>query len=288
MTALYRAYGLTIASTLEIPGGLPVAANGGLADIDVREGPVAVEGEQFGPYRLRDDGRLVFEAAGVARYLCDAGSVTVERYGPDKDRATAGYLIATALPAVLWMRGEIVLHAAAALMPGAEAAVAIMGVSGSGKSTVLQAMVAMGARIVADDTICVRRTGRGVEASGLAGGYFLSARPRVFHAVPGGLDSAPLAGMVLLETPRVAGAPEIEPGSRLEALTLLIANRHRPRVPVILGLQPQLMLPMAEIAGALAVHRWRRREGATALTPEEIALLDLNRIKSQHDVTRNK
>lgn len=264
MTAVRHAlaYDLTVRSTLPIPGALPIA--GGVADIEVREGAVADEGKAFGPYRLRADAKLVFEAPGVARYLCDAESIMVERIG---DGDVSGFLIATALPAVLWMRGEIVLHAAAAVMPGAAGAIAIMGASGSGKSTVLRAMVAMGARIVADDSLCVRGTG----GSGLAGGYFLGEPPRAFHPVADGLAAAPLAGIVLLE--RSEGAPEMKRLPKLEALTTLIGNRHRPRIPVILGLQPGLMVPLAELAGAVPVHVWKRREGATGLEAGEIALL---------------
>jgi len=269
--SLVRAYCLTIRSTLEIPGALTGGA--GPVDIVISEGPVPAEGAQQRPYLLREDGRLVFEMAGVARYLCDPQSIVFERVDDAPDATIAGYLIATALPALLWMRGEIVLHAAAAMLPGATSAFAVMGESGSGKSTLLRALVAMGARIVADDTICVRQTATGVEASGLAGGYFLGEAPRVFHPVEGGLDGAPLAGIALLETPRAAGPPEIHRVPRLEALTTLIANRHRPRVPLLLGLLPGLMVPMAELGGALPVHRWKRREGAATLEPEEIALL---------------
>jgi len=267
-----RAYRLTIRSTLEIPGALPVEDDAGLADISIFEAPVVAQGKQFGPYTLRDDGRLVFEMAGVARYLCDEESVAIERLDGADDAAVAGYLIATALPAVLWMRGEIVLHTAAAMLPGAAGAFAVMGASGSGKSTVLRALIAMGARIVADDTVCVRQGSTGVEVSGLAGGYF-HGDPRIFHAVERGLDSAPLAGIALLEMPRADGSSEIRQLPRLEALTTLIGNRHRPRVPALLGLQARLMVPLAELAGALPMHGWKRREGASVLDPEEIALL---------------
>ena len=42
---------------------------------------------------------------------------------------------------------------------------------------------------------------------------------------------------------------------------------------MLLGLRAALMVPTAELAGALPVHVWRRREGMVTLEPKEIALL---------------
>lgn len=269
---LYRAYGLTIRSTLEIPGAIAIAGDGGPADIAVIEGPVAAGGNRRGLTELRDDGRIMFESRGAARYLCEAGAVTVERVAGASDRKIGAFLIATALPAVLWMRGEIVLHAAAVVLPGAAGALAVMGAQWSGKSTVLRSLIAMGARIVADDTVCVRRTVTGIEASGLPGGYFLSKPPRAFHAVGGGIDSASLAGIMLL-TPRTVRQAEIRKLTRIEALTGLIGNRHRPRIPVLLGRRETLVVELAELAGVLPMYGWQRREGEMMLTDVEVAQL---------------
>ena len=269
---LYRAYGLTIRSTLEIPGAVAIAGDAGAADIVIAEGPVVAQGGRRVLTQLRDDGRLTFEPPGAARFLCDRDSIAFERLAGASDRMIGGFLIATALPAVLWMRGEIVLHAAAAILPGASEALAIMGASRSGKSTVLRALIAMGARILADDTVCVRRTAAGIEASGLPGGYFLGDRPRTFHPVGHGVDTAPLAGIMLLN-PRTGEEPDIRKLPRIEALTGLIAHRHRPRIPMLLGRREALMVELAELAGVLPMHTWRRREGDAALSPEEIARL---------------
>ena len=79
-------------------------------------------------------------------------------------------LMATALPAALWMRGETVLHAGAVLLPGMTHAVAFAGASGSGKSTMLRALLEHGARLVADDTVCVRAAANGYQVAGLSAG----------------------------------------------------------------------------------------------------------------------
>lgn len=269
---LYRAYGLTIRSALEIPGAVVIADGAGRADIVIAEGPVAAGSGTRGLTHLTGDGRVTVELSRAVRFLCAPDAIIFERVAGASDRMIGGFLIATALPAVLWMRGEIVLHAAAVMLPGTAGALAIMGASRSGKSTALRALLAVGARIVADDTICVRRTAVGIEASGLPGGYFLGGRPRAFHAVEDGVDAAPLAGILLL-TPRTGEKADIRKLPRIEGLTGLIAHRHRPRIPVLLGRRETLMIELAELAGVLPIHAWKRREGDGALAPGELALL---------------
>ena len=258
---LYRAYGLTIQSTLDIPGAIAIAGDAGPVDIVVTEGPVAVGSNWSGLTELSDDGRVMFEARGAARFLCEADAVTLDRIAGANDRKIGGFLIATALPAVLWMRGEIVLHAAAVMLPGTAGALAIMGAQWSGKSTVLRSLIAMGARIVADDTVCVRRAAAGIEASGLSGGYFLGKPPRAYHAVEGGIDTAPLTGIMLL-TPRTGDEPDIRKLPPIEALTGLIAHRHRPRIPALLGRTGGRAAGVRMAAARRRNHADRRRNRA--------------------------
>ncbi|MES2441767.1 MAG: hypothetical protein V4574_02985 [Pseudomonadota bacterium] len=275
---IYFGYGLAIRSAVDIPGAIALGDDDpSPVDIDIVEGEAAIDAPErsLGPYKMAG-GRLLFEMPGVARYLCDrGGTLTIERMPGAADSDVSGYLIATALPAMLWLRGETVLHAAAAMLPGADAAFAIAGPSGSGKSTILHQLVRAGALIVADDTLCLRMTDDGIEGSGLPAGYFLGRAPRAFLDLEGGsgLFSAPLAGLAVLDLPRTDSAPEIERLRGLPALEALIANRHRPRVPKLLGVAPQQLAHIARLATQLAVHRWRRREGAPALTEAELTLL---------------
>jgi hypothetical protein len=82
-------------------------------------------------------------------------------------------LVATALPAILWMRGRFVLHAAAVLMPGRDAAIAIAGPSGVGKSAALAQLIVRGAAVLADDSVSVAVGASGLIASGLPSVYFV-------------------------------------------------------------------------------------------------------------------
>ena len=217
---------------------------------------------------------------GIARYRCDAGArMTVERIGDTPEGMAASYLIATALPALLWMRGEIVLHAAAAMLPGAAGAIAIGGASGTGKSTVLRQLVAAGASVVADDSLCLRFSGADMTVSGLAGGYFVAEaddnRARRLEIVPPEyqIRAAPLAGLVMLGPRLSSGEPTFHPLRGVAALEALLANRHRPRIPTLLGTNKAILPALAHLSERLPVYLWHRREGAAALNPAEMAWL---------------
>lgn len=278
----YLAYRLTVRSELPLPGGVEIAEGdprlAGGCDLSVVRGRAAIEGpaRALGLYR-HAEGKLLFELPGIGRYLCaEDGCITVERLQDASDDLLADYLVATALPAMLWMRGEIVLHAAAAVLPGASRAVAIGGASGSGKSTVLRQLVAAGARMIADDTIRLRFSGDEIEVSGLAGGYFLAGAgqaERAFHAVPpeSRAESAALGGIALLGLPRRETAEWRRLGG-VDALEALLASRHRPRVPALLGRDPAVLATLAAIAARVPVVAWSRANGA-ALDAGEQALL---------------
>lgn len=231
----------------------------------------------LGPYRLAGN-RLLFEMPGVARYRCEAGErITVERAAGASESAVAGYLIATALPALLWMRGDIVLHMAAALLPGMSGAIAFGGATGSGKSSILAQLVAAGASMVADDTMCVRFDGEGPVVSGLPGGYFLAGEDadRMFRTVPPELavSATRLAGIVVLGPRRSAGPAAFHALTGASAFEALLAGRHRPRIPTLLGRDKALLPVLARLSGKLPIHRWDRFEGQPGADIADLARL---------------
>jgi hypothetical protein len=247
-------------------------------DIDIVTGAAALAGpaRALGPYRLDGDA-LLFEMPGVARYRCEAGErIIIERAAAASESAAAGYLIATALPALLWMRGDIVLHMAAVVLPGMSGAIAFGGASGSGKSTVLHQLVAAGAHVVADDTICVRFDEQAIVVSGLPCGYFLAdAGARSFQTVPPEqcLSSARLAGVVMLGQRKSSGIAAFNTLKGASAFEVLLAGRHRPRVPTLLGRNAALSPMLARMAGNLPIHRWDRVEDQREVDPEELVRL---------------
>jgi hypothetical protein len=216
--------------------------------------------------------------SGVARYRCEAGArITVEPAVGAPESAVAGYLIATALPALLWMRGDIVLHMAAALLPGMSGAIAVGGATGSGKSSILAQLVAAGARMVADDTMCVRFDGESPVASGLPAGYFLADddAARAFRVVPPAqrVSAARLAGVVMLGPRTSSGAAAFHALTGASAFETLLAGRHRPRVPMLLGRDKALLPVLARLSRELPIRRWDRVEGQPGADIAELAHL---------------
>ena len=248
-------------------------------DIEIVMGDATLPGpaRALGPYRLAGD-TLLFEMPRIARYRCEAGArITVESAAGASESAVAGYLIATALPALLWMRGDIVLHMAAAVLPRMSGAIAFGGATGSGKSSILDQLVAAGASVVADDTICVRFDGESPIASGLPGGYFLAGDDavRAFRTVPFGqrVSSTRLAGVVMLGPRKAAGAAEFHALTGAAAFEALLAGRHRPRVPILLGKDKALLPVLARLSRDLPIHRWDRVEGQPGVDMAELARL---------------
>ncbi len=227
-------------------------------------------------YQLTDDG-LVFSSPGVAHYRCSASQITITpQAGADRDEI-ADLLVATALPAVLWLQARLVLHAAGAVLPGSDRAIAIAGPSGVGKSTVVAQLVAHGARLLGDDTIAVSTDGERLLASGLPGGYFLRGAAdgtRNFRELPrlqGTVSSEIGAILVLEQVPQDHSS--IETLDPLGAMEQLLANQHRPRIPALLGRQGEVVRICAAIATRVPVMRWRRRQGQAELDRREREVL---------------
>lgn len=266
-------YGLRLASQLPVPGAVA-------DDIDAPPDVTIVQDAPARPgagpvYAATPDG-LRFTCPGVASYHIVADRIAVV---PDPEAApgmVSGMLVATALPALLWLRGRFVLHAAAAQLPGG-GALAIAGGTGSGKSTILAQLIGAGAALIGDDTIAFDpATGR--HASGLAGGWFLGEAAdggRRFVAVDPAraLTSAAIGAILVLDRPQAieGGMDRLDP---VAAVTHLLASVHRPRVPAVLGRAGATLRHATLLARQIPLYSWRRRVGAETLTPTEWTMLD--------------
>jgi hypothetical protein len=227
------------------------------------------------PVYARTHDGLCFVCPGVASYRISAHAITV---APDPDappEMVTGMLVATALPALLWLRDRFVLHAGAVRLPGG-GALAIAGASGSGKSTILAQLVDAGAALIGDDTIAFSRE-TGIEASGLGGGWFAARDDagRRFVSVDAGqsLASAPISAILTLDAP-TEGETSFARLDPVAAVTSLLTHRHRPRVPALLGRTAEVLRDATLLAGAIPLYSWRRRTGAVMLTPAEWTRLD--------------
>ena len=262
------AYGLRISSAFDLPGA-PQLPFSEAAELSIRIGETASHPAieevigSLGPYVLSRSS-LLFRAPLVADYKLtrDGRSIEIEPAPGAADEAVSELLIATALPAALWMRDEIVLHASAAVLPATEGALAFGGASGVGKSRLLARLVESGSSVVAEDSLCLRTVEGHSLASGLPGCLFLrapgadeqQARQRVVVSAARQRVSAPLRALIML-TPDGPGEPQRLEGTH--ALQALLDSLHRPRVPRLLGLLPALLPRLAMLVDQLPVYRWR-------------------------------
>jgi hypothetical protein len=149
----YEAYGLTF--DLPFPcAHLTPAAEG---QIKVFEGPVpdALPSPvvRDGWSQADSDRRLVVGGSRQGRFLVDRGDVTLQRGDGDELALGRGFT-SLVLPALLYQRGLLVLHASAAAIN--DAAIILTGESGAGKSTTLTALMRDGCSMLSDDVTAVR------------------------------------------------------------------------------------------------------------------------------------
>jgi hypothetical protein len=313
----HSAFGLTIRSAFPIFGALPLAGAPAVEpDVVIELGQARLDaaGEAAaatveGPYALQGD-QLLFTSAGCARYLCDGGRrIVIEPLAGSAPDEVAAMLIATALPALLWIRRSLVLHAACASPAGAGAAVAIAGASRGGKSTLLEQLVEAGWICVAENALRVELDGAAtVRASGLPAALFRRPRrarragdepiersgdepgersesagrpgedgdPRALIPIPVAqcAATAPLRALFVLQ-PRLPhdGGAAICRLHGVAALTALLGQRYRPRVPRLLGHDGSVLAALARLIPRISVFAWQRREGDERLDAAERAAL---------------
>lgn len=271
-----RGYNLTLQSEIAVPGAVQCPPQP-TADIRITYGSVPWTGRSM--ISTGSDHSLLLDLAPDARFRCKAESVIVEPLPGANSARVSALLIASALPACLWLRGEPVLHASALVPAGSSRAVAICGGSGSGKSTALEAMLARGAMAVADDTVRIVSTGGALIASGLAAAYrrrrsALDEHRETLSITPDQqCEYAPLEAIFLPRRADEDGVPRFERLTGITKLSAVLSQRHRPAMPEALGIEPQLLPKFVRMA-ALDVYLWFRPPGPLALSNEELAFLE--------------
>ncbi len=153
----YTVYGITVAVPFPCPELTP-AEPVGLADVVVRTGTVPRE---LAGAVVRDErwdaASGVFLVRGgrrAGRFLVTPQRITLERNPEGEDARLARRFVDDVLPALLRLRGCLVLHAGAVLTP--RGVVVVAGESGAGKSTTLAALLQGDAALLADDVVALR------------------------------------------------------------------------------------------------------------------------------------
>lgn len=262
-------------SAIGIPGAIPV--DGHIVSkpiIRVDLGPSQTNVNA--PLYTRVDDGLMFNAANVATYQCQPDRIEVRPCPGSDPEWVSGLLIATAIPAALWMQGRFVLHAAAIVPKGASRAIAIAGASGAGKTVLAKQLLDQGANLLADDSVALELTDSGIVASGLPGGIHRridTEQERRFENVSPArsVKSAPLGAIIFLDG--FAGRAEARRLDKIEAIEKTIAHQHRPRIPAALGRVGAVLAQAASIAERVPVGIWQRRKDQLSLSAIEQEML---------------
>ncbi len=223
MPHTYHAYGLLITSDIELP--LPPAPAVGEPDLVLRRGPDRpVPHERPAGRRLaevrrpdltvfytlgRDDDHAVLRYPGLCDFVGDPrlSRVTAHLH-PGADAGLLPVLISGALLAVhLMLHHELVLHASAVRVGGR--AVAFVGSSGMGKSTLAAALCERGYGLVSDDLLRVDHADGGamlVHPGGTENRLRPSARELADAAPPSSVHET-ADGRLALRPRDLAGGP---------------------------------------------------------------------------------
>lgn len=167
MTDRYRLYGLTVDSEIALHHHVADGGNG-TVDVTIQRGPQLISineisGTTLCEYGLdsgvgyvyfrRPDGQYVLRYQDLCDFIASPELDHVEvRIKPGEDDGIVSVLLSgSVLSFILIMRGEPVLHASAVDVGGR--AVAFVGASGMGKSTMATLLCAAGATLITDDVL---------------------------------------------------------------------------------------------------------------------------------------
>jgi len=161
----FVAYGLGFCSELIFPG-LPLVIN--TKEVIIRFGVVdpesvdaVVKGEG---YRASPKNACLF-FKGVGKFLIkDGREIIIDPEEDVEDWTLRLYLLGSVMAVLLHQRGRLVLHGSSVSIGGE--AVAILGSSGSGKSTIAAALHSRGHEVLSDDIISIEFNGRDTSVYG--------------------------------------------------------------------------------------------------------------------------
>jgi hypothetical protein len=155
MTHTYAGYGLTIASSIELPElGREIGA-AGAPDLTIRFGEIPNHLDQGGEYaRWIDPQHFWLHIYDVAQFLVSEGrEITVMPLPGADPSAVRAFLLGSVCGAMLVQRGFLILHGNAIRI--GDACLVCVGDSGAGKSTLAAAFQKRGFSVLADDVVAV-------------------------------------------------------------------------------------------------------------------------------------
>lgn len=161
---VYKAFGLTIASDLELPELPRLYKEVGLTDVIVVKANLIEKWSELaepGRYFVIKDRFIMFQVPHVATYLIRNGDeIFVSPINNADESLVRLYLLGSCMGAILLQRRILPLHGSVVAINGK--AYAIVGDSGAGKSTIASAFMQCGYKLLSDDVIPVTLTDEGV------------------------------------------------------------------------------------------------------------------------------
>lgn len=278
MHHLYRAYGLTIASELQLPELLPADPDHGAPDVTVtceRIPPQGLAGgTQISPFAWVNGNAFWLRVPNVSRFLVTDASRIVVDPEPGIDEASVRvFMLGSVLGALLFQRGFLLLHGNAIEVDGK--CLVCLGPSGTGKSTLAAAFIRRGYRVLADDVVPVDAHCAAVpgfprlklwqdSADQLEFGTdgLTRIRPKLqkFNVpVPGRFcdDALPVRWVYILDNDN-QDSIRIEPIVGMDRFQPLRANTYRRHFMEGLSLRPEHLKQCGELAGRVHLARVTR------------------------------
>jgi len=150
----YSAYGLSIKSEIPIPEFRAIDAG---HDIQIQlenieyQSRLAISEQPY--WRInRQEAVLSFENVGTF-HIINGQEIAVIPDSSVDDQVIRQYIIGTMLAILLYQRGYLVLHASSVLV--GDAAIAFLGIPGSGKSSIAAALNKLGYDVITDDVAVI-------------------------------------------------------------------------------------------------------------------------------------
>lgn len=296
----HRVYGLTVATWIPFPE-LEPAPDDAPVDAVIRLGevPADLTDAKFRGARFQTaPGRLLAWIPGAGRFLTSDGREI--RLQPDPESTEAdlrALLLCSPMGGLLHQRGILPLHAS--VIVSSQGAVAFMGVSGRGKSTLAAHFAARGFRVLADDVAAVTfdAAGRSVVQPGLPQfklwpnsarelGKEVEALPRLRPQLEKRTlafresfcsEPVPLASLYVLTGDSRIPEPSLTLQPVLKRVTFLLENTYRAQYLPGLGIQKAHFQSLSRLAAQVPLTTITRpdRDGFSAATLVDLLAADL-------------
>lgn len=277
----YRVSGLSVASTLVLPGLIAAEPVRGSPDVTIRNGPVPLTLENHdasGPTWAVAGDRFLLRIPEIARFLLTGGrEIAFETENGTSPNDVAVFLVGTVFGILLHQREHIVLHASAVRVGGH--AVLFCGSSGAGKSTLAAALSQRGYPFVTDDVCAIMLDGgnvpmvqpdgrqlklwdHAIENLDLAASRGAPVRQQLqkFYVEPDEAFGAPLplGAVYVLREARPPHNPGIQRPNAVDATLLLRRNAYRPSLVNRLGQKANYFRAATAMADAAGIFHLTR------------------------------